>query len=192
MTIKLPKVRNNLLEEMNPRWDRIVSKNTCYQKIFIGTEKKSKEIFLIFVSVCVVFFLTNVFLFRGLSIISSGRYFFVEAYPYKNICQIEIFVIFYLSTDCLLNKQSVSLCEVSKTLRIFKKGYSPSTNRKLSETTQNYLHHRNPLLYHRAMRHQILLCFSAVDFEHDFIIRKIELGKNGENIAMIMNHKDKL
>ena len=39
------KVRNNLLEleEMNPQWDCIVSKNTCFQQIFMGTEKKSKE-----------------------------------------------------------------------------------------------------------------------------------------------------
>ena len=27
MTVKLPKVRNNPLEEMNPKWDYIVSKN---------------------------------------------------------------------------------------------------------------------------------------------------------------------
>ena len=39
MTVKLPKVRNNLLEEMNPEWDCIVSKNTCFQQIFMGTEK---------------------------------------------------------------------------------------------------------------------------------------------------------
>ena len=45
MTFKLPKLRNNLLEEMNPQWDCIVSKSTCFQQIFMGTEKKSKEIF---------------------------------------------------------------------------------------------------------------------------------------------------
>ena len=45
MTVKLPKKRNNLLEEMNPKWDCIVSRNTCFQQIFIATEKKSKEIF---------------------------------------------------------------------------------------------------------------------------------------------------
>ena len=45
MTVKLPKVRNNLLEEINPEWDCIVSKNTFFQQIFMGTEKKSKEIF---------------------------------------------------------------------------------------------------------------------------------------------------
>ena len=41
MTVKLPKVRNNLLEQMNPEWDCIVSKNTCFQQM--GTEKKSKK-----------------------------------------------------------------------------------------------------------------------------------------------------
>ena len=44
MTVKLSKVRNNLLEEMNPEWDCIVSKNTFFQQIFMGTEKKSKGI----------------------------------------------------------------------------------------------------------------------------------------------------
>ena len=34
-----------VLKEMNPQWDYIVSKNTCFQKIFMGTEKKSKETF---------------------------------------------------------------------------------------------------------------------------------------------------
>ena len=32
---------------MNPKWDCIVSRNTCFQQIFIATEKKSKEIFFI-------------------------------------------------------------------------------------------------------------------------------------------------
>ena len=45
MTVKLPKVRNNLLEEMSPEWDCIVSKDTCFYYIFMETEKKSKEIF---------------------------------------------------------------------------------------------------------------------------------------------------
>ena len=44
MTVKLRKVRNNLLKEMNPKWDCIISKNTCFQQIFMGTEKESKEI----------------------------------------------------------------------------------------------------------------------------------------------------
>ena len=37
MTVKLSKVRNNLLEEMNPEWDGIVSKNACFQQNFMGT-----------------------------------------------------------------------------------------------------------------------------------------------------------
>ena len=45
MTVILPIVRNNRVEEMNPQWDCIVSKNTCFQQISMGTEKKSKEIF---------------------------------------------------------------------------------------------------------------------------------------------------
>ena len=45
MTVKLLKVRNNLFEEMNPEWNFIVSKNMCFQQIFMGTEKKNKEIF---------------------------------------------------------------------------------------------------------------------------------------------------
>ena len=44
MTVKLRKVRNNLLKEMNPKWDCIISKNTCFQQIFMGAEKESKEI----------------------------------------------------------------------------------------------------------------------------------------------------
>ena len=46
MTVKLPKVRNNLLEE-NPEWDGIVPKNTCFQEILMGTQKKSKEMFIL-------------------------------------------------------------------------------------------------------------------------------------------------
>ena len=41
-------------------------------------------------------------------------------------------------------------------------------------------------------RNNKLPCFSAVDSEHDFLIKKAELGKNGENLAMIMNYKGKL
>ena len=40
MTVKLPKVRNNLLEEMNHEWDCTVSKNTCFQQIFMETEQE--------------------------------------------------------------------------------------------------------------------------------------------------------
>ena len=58
-----------------------------------------------FLFVCVLLFFLLVFsIFRGLSIISSVRYFLVEVYPFKNICQIEIFVIVYLPKECLLNK----------------------------------------------------------------------------------------
>ena len=45
MTVNLPNVRNNLLEEMNRQWDCIVSKSTWFQQIFMGTKKKSKETF---------------------------------------------------------------------------------------------------------------------------------------------------
>ena len=43
MTAKLPEVKNNLLED--PQWDCIVSKNTCFQQIFMKEKiKKTKEI----------------------------------------------------------------------------------------------------------------------------------------------------
>ena len=45
MTVKLPKVRKNLLEEMNPQWNCIVLKNTCFQQIIMGTKKKIKKFF---------------------------------------------------------------------------------------------------------------------------------------------------
>ena len=73
MTVKLPKVENNPLEEMNTEWDCIVSKTTCFQQIFTGAEKKGKGNFsnvkeyerhkvtniqvLLFVSVLAVVFL---------------------------------------------------------------------------------------------------------------------------------------
>ena len=60
------------LEEMNSQWDCIVSKNACFQQIFMVAEKKTKEIFstvkeyrrhevssiqvLLFFSVCAVAF----------------------------------------------------------------------------------------------------------------------------------------
>ena len=58
---------------------------------------------LVIVSVCVVF-LQEFSFFRTLSIISSVIYFLIEAYPFKNICQMEIFVTVYLPKECLLNK----------------------------------------------------------------------------------------
>ena len=102
MTVKLPKVRNNLFEEISRQWDCIVSKNTCFQRIFMGIKKKSKEFLCVFLFFWVVFSI-----FRGLSNISLIRYFFVEAYPFKNICQMEIFINAYLPNcliTCLLNK----------------------------------------------------------------------------------------
>ena len=69
-----------------------------------GKHEVSSIQVLIFVSVCVVVFLASSFLFRTLSIISSVRYFLIEAYPFKNICQMEIFVTVYLPKECLLNK----------------------------------------------------------------------------------------
>ena len=48
---------------------------------------------IIFVPLCVVVFLTNIFVLRGLSIISSVKYLFVEPYPLKNIYQMEISII---------------------------------------------------------------------------------------------------
>ena len=48
ITVKLLKVRNNLFDEMNPEWGECtVSKNTCFQQIFMGTETMSKENFLL-------------------------------------------------------------------------------------------------------------------------------------------------
>ena len=60
------------------------------------------------------------------------------------------------------------------------------------EITQIYLHQWNPPPPHHATNYQILPYFSAVDFKHDFSIRKAELGKNGKNLAMVMNYKGKL
>ena len=54
---------------------------------------------------CVLLFLLLVFsFFRALSIISLVTHFLVEAYPFKNICQMEILVTVYLPKECLLNK----------------------------------------------------------------------------------------
>ena len=108
MMAKLPNVRNNLLEEMNPQRNCIVSKVTCFQEM--EAEKKSKEnlstvkeywrlavfkFFFLFLR-AFLFFLLVLSFFRGLSIISSVKYFFVGAYPFKNICQMEIVVNVYL------------------------------------------------------------------------------------------------
>ena len=45
MTVKLTKVRHSLFMEMNRKWDRIVSKNTCFQRIFMGAKKKRSIVF---------------------------------------------------------------------------------------------------------------------------------------------------
>ena len=40
MTVKLPKVGNNLFDEMNPEWNCIVSKKTCFQQVFSWKQKR--------------------------------------------------------------------------------------------------------------------------------------------------------
>ena len=79
----------------------------------------------LFLFLCVLlFFLLAFFFFGMVSINSAVRYFLIEAYPFSlTISQMEIFVAPYLPKECLLNKYPVSPCEVSKTLRIFKKLY---------------------------------------------------------------------
>ena len=44
----------------------------------------------------------------------------------------------------------------------------------------------------RAISHQFLPWFSAVDFEHEFIFGKVRLGKGDENMAIIMHRIGKL
>ena len=59
----------------------------------------------LFLFLCVLLFFLLVFsFFRTLSIVSSVRYFLIEAYPFRNICQMEIFVTVYLLKKRLLNK----------------------------------------------------------------------------------------
>ena len=84
-----------------------------------GQQYSSSSFFLYFY--VFLFFILVLSFFRGFSIISSVRYFFVEAYPFKNVCQMEIFVIVCLPKEYILNKQFVSLCKLSKTLKILKK-----------------------------------------------------------------------
>ena len=52
---------------------------------------------------------------------------------FQNICQMKMFVIVYQPKECLL---SVSVCEVSKTLRIFKKPYFLNQMQILHNYTQ--------------------------------------------------------
>ena len=59
----------------------------------------------LFLLLCVLLFFLLMFSFyRALSIISSVTNFLVEAYPYKNISQVEILVTVYLPKECLLKK----------------------------------------------------------------------------------------
>ena len=37
--------------------------------------------------------------------------------------------------------------------------------------------------------HNSIPCFSTLNFEYEFIVSKTKLGKNYENLAMIMNQK---
>ena len=76
----------------------------------------------------------------------------------------------------------------------------PRNHPKPSETTRNYLQPtprpvklaitstslpQSPPPY-SPTSHQFLPCFSAFDFEHGFLIRKVKLGKDNKNLAMIM------
>ena len=40
---QITKVGNNLLEEIDPQWNCIVSKNTCFQQIFMEAKRKVKK-----------------------------------------------------------------------------------------------------------------------------------------------------
>ena len=42
---QITKVGNNLLEEMDPQWNCIVSKNTYFQQIFMEAKRKVKKCF---------------------------------------------------------------------------------------------------------------------------------------------------
>ena len=59
---------------------------------------------------------------------------------------------------------------------------------KLTMTSQK-LPNTSPI---RASSHQSIPWFSAVDFEHEFIVWKVRLGKGDENIAIIMHRIGKL
>ena len=133
MTIHLPKMGNNLLEEINPQRDYIVLKNTCFQQIFMRAQKRVNKFFdckriwktrcqqypssSFCFCMCCCFsyqyfpFLECFLIFHWQDIFS--RYIFTQSF--KNICQMRIFVIVYLPKEYLLNKQSVSLCKLSKT-----------------------------------------------------------------------------
>ena len=61
-------------------------------------EVRSIQVLILFLCV-LLFFLPVFFFFRTLSIISLVRYFLIEAYPFKNICQMENF------RNCLSTKR---------------------------------------------------------------------------------------
>ena len=132
---------------------------------------------------CVLLFFLLVFVFfRGLSFISSVRYFFVEAYLFKNICQMEIFLTVYLPKECLLNKQSVFLCKVSKTLRILKK---PCLLNQMSF----YIIIPKRVLF----RKNIHLGHSLLLFSHLHLISLTTQNKlNLENDRILEQHKKKV
>ena len=46
MKVKLPNVRNNLLEKINSKWDCIVYKYKCFKRVLNGNrEKRNKSVF---------------------------------------------------------------------------------------------------------------------------------------------------
>ena len=67
---------------------------------------------------------------------------------------------------------------------------SPETIQKLPETIWNHpklLAVNSKLFQFSRTSLQSLPSFSTADFEHELLVRKVKLGKGGENIAMIMN-----
>ena len=84
-----------------------------------GRHEVSSIQVLIYVSV----FFTSIFLFQNAFHYFISKVFFNRSLPNQKYFSDGKFSTktVYLPKECLLNKQSVSLCEVSKTLRIFKK-----------------------------------------------------------------------
>ena len=102
------------------------------------------------------------------------------------------------SITCDRDNSSVC-CEIgvaTKTANKRKQSEIILNQQKPSETTQKpsktTCTNGTPQPTHRAMSHQILPCFFAVDFEHDFIISKVGLQKHGKNLVTLMNRKGKL
>ena len=135
---------------MNRQWDCIVSKKHVLSTNFYGNKKEEQRNFsmvkeygrhevssiqaLIFSHMCVVVFLTSIFLFQRAFNYFISKILFRRGLPIQKYLSDGMFVIVYLPKECLLNNQSVSLCKVSKTLRILKKTM-PS---KLNVFTQLY------------------------------------------------------